>query len=352
MSGPVHCLAPKLVALVLASLAALSGCSSLGGSPAATVNGSDISVEALDDEIRAIESNQAYREQIEAQIGAIAGAGEGTFSATFASRVLTLRVYFELLEQELSERGVEITEADEEAVRDRVVAQTGGQEIFGAFPERYQRLLLRRDALVEASFEAVTADVSPEGAREYFEANQDEFTEVCVRHIFGSFDQRGVEGAEGHIRSLAEQIAGAPDFDRLVGRSDDPGAEDGLIGCGPPDRFGELADEVDELPVGQVSEPVQTSSGWHLVLVTERSVPEFEEVEGIVRERLGQLSDTAFQEFLDEVTCDADVDVNPRFGDWVSNCSAAGTPGLVQAPVGPTTTTVAPGGIPVPGGET
>src|SRR3954470_12633097 len=97
-------LAPLLVLLAVVA----SACGSTEAR-AATVDGKDISSSSLQDELKAIKANTAYRkalEKPEAQGGygfSIGGAGKGTFNNEFAAQTLTLRVYSDLIERDLAE---------------------------------------------------------------------------------------------------------------------------------------------------------------------------------------------------------------------------------------------------------
>jgi len=91
--------------VVLLALAA-GACSSVGDEAAATVEGADVSQAEVEGELEAISSNEDYLLGVEQQFQAPSrGEGEGTYDASFVARLLSLRVYYELVEQELERRG-------------------------------------------------------------------------------------------------------------------------------------------------------------------------------------------------------------------------------------------------------
>src|SRR5687768_13924829 len=104
-------LLPLLVLLALVAPA----CSAFGEAPAATVGGIEITVESLDQEIETIRGNDAYRQALEQSYGAPTdgSAGEGTFDAAFVAQVLSLRVWYQMIERDLTSRGVRV---DDEAI--------------------------------------------------------------------------------------------------------------------------------------------------------------------------------------------------------------------------------------------
>ncbi len=89
------------------------------------------------------------------------------------------------------------------------------------------------------------------------------------------------------------------------------------------------------LPLNQVSAPVQTQFGWHLILV--RDMIPFELLENGLRQRLEQQSPAA-QRQLESKVARAGVDVDPRYGRWV----VRGGRGSVQPPPGAPRTMTAP----------
>src|SRR3954453_9017750 len=98
-------LAPLLVLLAVVA----SACGS-AESQAATVNGNHITASSLQDELKLIKGNKAYRGALEQSYGAkLAGASKGTFDSAFTAQTLTLRIYYDLIERDLATRKVKLT---------------------------------------------------------------------------------------------------------------------------------------------------------------------------------------------------------------------------------------------------
>src|ERR1700739_5083039 len=93
--------------------------------------------------------------------------------------------------------------------------------------------------------------------------------EVHARHIL-------VEG-EDEAKAIIEQLKGGADFAKLAKeKSKDPGAaEGGDLGYFTKDQMvPEFAEVAFKLDKGQVSEPVKTQFGWHIIKVeARRSAP-------------------------------------------------------------------------------
>lgn len=334
-------LAMRLGAALAAALL-LGACSSVADTSAATVNGDDIPAEDLEEELLAIRGNEGYRGAVERtllQQGlSVTGDGEGTFDTAFAARLLSLGVFFELIEQEAQARGVTVTPADLEEARAPTVASVGGEEVFGAFPEDYREELVRRQALAGRVQEAIAPTPGLEQAREYYEQNRSDFAAVCVSHIFVSAE-RGPDEARARIEDLARQLSEGADFRVLATeQSDDAAAaaQGGSLGCQPRGSLIPAFEEVAfDLPLGQVSDPVETNVGFHLILVEDRRELPFEEVQNQVLEALEGNRVPVFADFVNEVTCEAEVEVNPRYGTWTGACEDSQLEGRVLPPEGP-----------------
>ena len=346
----------RRTALLLTALAAVlaTGCSTLVDDPAASVNGTEITVESLEDEVDQIEGNEDYKLALEQQYGAtFGGASKGTFDSAFVAQLLSLRIYYELLEGVVGERGSEITEDERLEAREQTEQQLDSikEGLLESFPEEYQDTLVHQTALLNEAQQLVVDDAP--SAEEYFEERKDEFGEACVSHILVSTENREPAEARAEVEAIAARLAAGEDFAAVAtAESDDPGSAPtgGDLQCGPRGRFvTEFEDAVFTQPVGQVGEPVETSFGYHLILVRSRTEPTLEEVLPEIEQRISSDTGQALSDFLIEVTCteDADIEVNPRYGTWDRTpCDdLLGFPS-VQPPERPTTTTA-----PLPEGE-
>lgn len=348
-----------LFALVLALVA--GGCgNNLGDTvrpAAATVNGIKISQADLDAELEAIRENEDYLQSIEQQGLAVTGNGEGTLTNAFVSRVLTRQIFLLLVHEELEDRDLEVTDAELEAAADGVHQSVGGEEIFNRFPEGYRDTLLRRSAEVtKLQADLGGNEVTDETVKAFYEENQAQFQETCVRHILfgveGDDGQLDQEATAAQLEQLTAQAAAAKaeieagaDFNAIAAeRSVDRSNKDqgGNLDCGPAGRFvPEFESAMDTLAVGAVSAPVPTQFGVHLIKVDERRAQPLDEAEPQIRQQLQGEGEQAFSQFLQEAVEEAKVTVNPRYGRFSKDGQS---PGVVP-PNAPTTTVPGDGGV-------
>ena len=352
----------SLVALLAALVAGTSACGNAIQPAAAEVNGHDITQDALDDELEAIRANARYLEFLESQGNQVRGSGSGTFNADFVRRVLTRQIYLELVHQEFVSQKLEVTDRDRQLVQRDVENEVGGPDIFEKFPKPYQDTLVRRSAevaLLQLKLSNVTVDEP--AMRAFYDENASLFVETCASHIlFAAIDDNGeVATEETEARSaefLAQaqaakaRLAAGEDFAALARELSADGSnkeQGGDLQCGPAGRFvPEFETAMDATAPGQVSEPVRTQFGYHLILVRSRDPQPFEEVADEIRERLLSEASQPFGQFLREAISEGEIEVNPRFGTFSADMQ---NPGVV-APSAPTTLDV--GGASSGGGGT
>jgi parvulin-like peptidyl-prolyl isomerase len=349
-------LALLLCALVLVS----SACSTFGTAPAATVDGIDISARSLQDEVKVIRSNDQYRQVLEQSYGAptLGSAGKGTFDSAFMAQVLSLRLWYAMIEHDLESRGIKVTADDLSQARSEMEQQFSqlGPKVFSSFPKQYQEQLARQRALVDLVDADITNAIGKD-PKDFYDKNKDEFAEICLSHaLVGVQGGKTPDEARAKAQKLYDEIAaGDKTFKEVATKeSDDTAAasQGGSLGCGS--KLSLQFDPVFEtaafkLKKGVVSEPVQTQFGSHLILVTKRTIPSYDEVRDQVESVMSSAHDERINAYLARIICAGDVSVNPRYGTWeTSSCDslAQQLPSVrpPQGPAGATTTTLAPQG--------
>jgi peptidyl-prolyl cis-trans isomerase C len=116
--------------------------------------------------------------------------------------------------------------------------------------------------------------------------------EVRARHIL-------VEG-EDEAKAILEQLKGGADFAKLAKeKSKDPGAaEGGDLGYFTKDQMvPEFADVAFKMYPGQLSNPVKTQFGWHVIKVEDKRIkqpPEFEKVKDQIEAYLARKAQSDF----------------------------------------------------------
>ena len=150
--------------------------------------------------------------------------------------------------------------------------------------EASYRQIIRASLLTQKLQEAIGAEV-PKSAEE-----------AHARHI--------LVNTEEEAKKVIERLQAGEDFVKLAAElSQDPGSKDngGDLGWVPRRRFIEPIDEaIFTLPIGQISQPIKTDYGWHVVEVLGREERELSPSDYLLEQRLA-------------------------FNDWLTNARKAAT---------------------------
>ena len=121
------------------------------------------------------------------------------------------------------------------------------------------------------------------------------------------------EKALDEVKILRERLQKGEDFTELVRAESDDKGNDGNLGTfGKGRMVPEFEKAAYSLEVGELSEPVRTQFGWHLIQLHERipaKVTSFEEIKEKVVEYLTERKkDRVFEDFLDGLKAQATIE--------------------------------------------
>jgi peptidyl-prolyl cis-trans isomerase C len=178
-----------------------------------------------------------------------------------------------------------------------MVTQAADKKKLADNPEFKRRLAFLRNKLLmgyELQEEAKSAATDEALHQTYNDAvkSMGGQEEVRARHIL-------VE-TEDEAKNLLDQIKGGADFATLAKeKSKDPGAaEGGDLGYFTKDQMvPEFADVAFKMYPGQLSNPVKTQFGWHIIKVEDKRAkqpPEFDKVKDQIEAYLARKSQTEF----------------------------------------------------------
>jgi peptidyl-prolyl cis-trans isomerase C len=174
----------------------------------------------------------------------------------------------------------------------RLGARAAEAAKVGEGPDFARKVAYLRDkALLDTYLDVESKKaVTPEAARKLYDETVKSLTpdpEVRARHIL-------VE-TEDEAKKAYERVKGGEEFAKVASElSTDPGskAEGGDLGFFSKDRMVEpFAETAFKLEPGQVSEPLKTQFGWHVIKVEEKRtkpVPTFEETKDQIDAYLGR----------------------------------------------------------------
>lgn len=306
-------------ALTLAVLAAfgLAACSSSGAgssSTAATVDDATISVSQV------AQDAELYTFLFGLSNAPCGTPAEGETQDSACNRLaLSNDIREEVMKAYASGHDLTVDQATIDDAIAQVEQNLGGPEALDAsltdagltradFEGLARRLLLFNEVVDDV----VAERLDEEALRAAYESQLGTFTTVEAAHIL-------VED-EADAERIAAEVT-PESFAKVAGReSIDPGsgANGGNLGAFSESEFRsqfipEFADAALALEAGQISAPVQSEFGWHVIYLIRRDVAPFEDV----RDQLeADQSTPIFDAWFREQIGAAEIDVNPRFGRY------------------------------------
>lgn len=156
--------------------------------------------------------------------------------------------------------------------------------------ERYRRLLL----IQAISREIGGAGISEDDIKNYYNQRPNNLEKIKIIHIFIKLDpSRGItkDVARAKADLIAKRAKAGEKFENLVDEfSDDPvskkrGGDIGYISRGRLST--EVENKIFSLREGEISDPVDTENGFHVIKVTEGAkIPPLDQVKGMIEVEL------------------------------------------------------------------
>lgn len=300
-------------AVVVALVLLAGGTYATANDWAATVDGQEISERQFLRELRQLRSNRSFVE-LASQSLPLLGAHEGAVPAQLSAGWLTQRIRQAVVDAELERRGIEVTDEQLAEARNVTAQQFGGDPAtFEAFDEWFRERLVRRTGRFLALIDDIAGETTEAELREEYEADPAAFTEACASHVL-------LQSREA-AREVRNRIAEGASFEDVAReRSQDPQSaqQGGDLGCNRRGTFRlpALEEALFSLPVGEVSQPVETQAGFHVLRVRSRERLSFEEARPEIEQQLQSQGQQEFTTFLRDALERLDVEVNPKYGSF------------------------------------
>jgi PPIC-type PPIASE domain len=168
----------------------------------------------------------------------------------------------------------------------------------------------RRILTIQAVRTAVAEErVGEDELRAQYDERRNEFTTVQANHILVE-SQAEADRIYRTVRDATE----AEFVELAKERSTEPGADErgGRLGSAVASTYvPEFAEAVVALEPGEISRPVRTQFGWHVIYLVDKEVTSFEDAK---TQLLEPLADEEFRSWLEERADELGVEVDPRYG--------------------------------------
>ncbi len=201
-------------------------------------------------------------------------------------------------------RGPNKREFAEQVIRVKLMAQEARRRKLEERSAVKVQVQLQLDqALANALYQEISTDtkIDEPTARKYYDEHKGDFEQARARHILIRMKGSPVPLAAGKadltedealakIKDLRAKLLAGADFAAMAkAESDDSGSGANGGDLGTFGR-GRMVPEFDQvafiLPVGQISEPVKTRFGYHLIKVEQRDSKTFDELRPEIEKRL------------------------------------------------------------------
>jgi len=229
-----------------------------------------------------------------------------------------------LMAEESKRRNYKVDPSEVNKGMKQWLRQNGGKKALekGKNPLIKSQDDLRREITNQIQFnrlleeESSCEPISEEEARKYYDSRPDLFSTeplLTASHILKKASlEAEFEQAEKAVAALRERIEAGEDFVELARKESDDSQNDGHLGqFGRGRMVPSFEKAAFALEVGELSQPVRTQFGWHLIQLHERTEPvvtPFEEVRDQVIEYLQERrKDKVFDEFLDGLKQKAEI---------------------------------------------
>jgi len=270
---------------------------------AAEVNGEEIPADVLDGIVTAVSAPPAEGSE----------APDAPETVELERSVLSSLIQSVIATDLAADEGIELSDDEIAALRDENAEQVAAEtEQFGMSDEDYLTYVLLPNALVQELYVEAGDDVPDEEIQAaYDELEATGQTEVAtISHILVDTEVEAVDAIT--------RIAGGESFEEVAADvSTDPGsaANGGALGADVPlatfvEPFAEAARTAE---IGEVTDPVETEFGFHVLRVDSLTVQSYEDLEPQLRQQAAQ--GTA-QDLLSTAFAEADVIVPARIGVW------------------------------------
>lgn len=317
----------KFASLIVALALVLSACGGGDSETAATVDGTEYTVGDVNNLV--FDSGETVsKEQFAQFLGflvqydIVVKAAEEDYDITFTQE-----------EIEAAAQGIYDENAEEGVSYEEFLE---ANEVSEDFIEKVAHLQLVEEA-VRIELESELEPPAQEDVDAQRELAYDNLTEVCGSHIL-------VE-TEAEAQEVLDRLEAGEEFADIameVSLDTGSGAEGGDLGCSAPARYvPEFAAATLEVEIGTPSDPVETEFGFHIILITERTFPEDDDLptdEEIIESLKVPAVNQALTTWIGDHLEEASVEINEKFGTWQTN------PAGVIPPVDEVTPTTVTGG--------
>lgn len=199
-------------------------------------------------------------------------------------------------EVQMMAKGPQKRRVAEDLVKLKLLAGEAAKKGMDQTPKfKKQMELMRENALAGAFFNDVLPTlVGDADVKKYYDEHKNQFERVTARHILipiGGEKNYTDDQARTRAEQIKKQLDAKPDDFAAIAKAEsaDPGSKDDG-GDLPAFPRGQMVKEFDDaafsLPIDQISAPIKTRYGYHIIQVRKREIPPLDDVKEDITEQL------------------------------------------------------------------
>lgn len=267
----------------------------------ADVDGTEVSADTLNGIVASVAPEEATPEEtVEAERSVLTSLIQSVIATDLAA-----------------EEGIELSDDERATLAEDNAEQVSAEaEQFGMSEEDYLTYVLEPNEVVQRLYEELGGEVSDAEVEDAYDqmvaAGQTET--ATISHILVATEAEAIDAIA--------RIAGGESFEDVAADvSTDPGsaANGGALGPDMPlSQFVEpFANAAREAEIGEITDPVESDFGFHVLRVDDRTIVTFEDMEDQLREQVQQANAQVIaQETLAVAFVEAEVTIPSRIGVW------------------------------------
>ncbi|OHW61762.1 foldase protein PrsA precursor [Andreesenia angusta] len=311
-----------MVSTVLVGSMFLTACSE--GELAAKVNGEGVTMAEYNQVFEMVKSpyvSQYGEESLSQEMG------EGmTLEKMLSEQVMDNLIFNEVLVQDAEKRDIKVSKDELEKSLKEFKEQYGGEEGYKKFLEENKieqkdfEKMLEENLMLESHAEQVKKEmkVSEAEVKDYYEQNKDYLSQVKASHILiGAEAKEGAteeeiakveEEAKAKATEISEAIKSGKKFEDYVDQSTEPGAAErkGDLGYfGKGQMVPEFEEAAFSMKVGEISEPVKTQYGYHIIKLVDKK----DTIESLKSDIENAIKDQKYNEYANELKEKAKIEI-------------------------------------------
>ena len=213
----------------------------------------------------------------------------------------------------------------------KLVAKKAADDKLDGGPDFTRRLAyyhdkLEMESLLTSVAKAASTDAAEHAAYDAAAKAQPPEPEIHARHI--------LLPDEASAKAALARVKAGEDFAKVATElSKDPGGEGGDLGWFTKDRMvPEFADAAFKLEPGQISEPVKSQFGWHIIKVEEKRIKSFPPFEQVKEQAARYVAQKAQSDLITSLREKVKIE---RFDEAPKPAAPADAPAVTPAPADP-----------------